>query len=180
MPNDLSPLWLSLKTASVATVVTFFLGIFAAYWMLGYRGKAKALIEGIFVAPLVLPPTVVGFLLLMLLGKNGPIGQILQYLNIDIVFTWHAVVIASTVVAFPLMYKTALGAFEQIDGNLPRVARTLGASEFSIFWRVSLPLALPGILAGATLAFCRALGESLKKRRKRVKFRKREIGRFFI
>ncbi|MFB2939280.1 molybdate ABC transporter permease subunit [Aerosakkonemataceae cyanobacterium BLCC-F154] len=159
MPNDLSPLWISLKTASVATVVTFFLGIFAAYWMLGYRGKGKAVIEGIFVAPLVLPPTVVGFLLLMLLGKNSPVGQILQYLNISIVFTWHAVVIASTVVAFPLMYKTALGAFEQIDGNLPRVARTLGASEFSIFWRVSLPLALPGILAGATLAFCRALGE---------------------
>lgn len=159
MPNDLSPLWISLKTASVATVVTFFLGIFAAYWMLGYRGRGKAIIEGIFVSPLVLPPTVVGFLLLMLLGKNSPVGQILQYLHIDIVFTWYAVVIASTVVAFPLMYKTALGAFEQIDGNLPRVARTLGASELSIFWRVSFPLALPGILAGATLAFCRALGE---------------------
>lgn len=159
MPNDLSPLWISLKTASVATIVTFFLGIAAAYWMLGYRGKGKAIIEGIFVSPLVLPPTVVGFLLLMLLGKNGPLGQILHLLNIDVVFTWYAVVISSTVVAFPLMYKTALGAFEQIDGNLPRVARTLGASELTIFWRVSFPLALPGILAGATLAFCRALGE---------------------
>ncbi|MFB2898607.1 molybdate ABC transporter permease subunit [Aerosakkonemataceae cyanobacterium BLCC-F50] len=159
MPNDLSPLWISLKTASIATIVTFFLGIAAAYWMLGYRGKGKAIIEGIFVSPLVLPPTVVGFLLLMLLGKNGPIGKILQIVNIDIVFTWYAVVIASTVVAFPLMYKTALGAFEQIDNSLPSVARTLGASEFSIFWRVSFPLALPGILAGATLAFCRALGE---------------------
>jgi molybdate transport system permease protein len=159
MPNDLSPLWISLKTASIATIVTFFLGIAAAYWMLGYRGKGKAIIEGIFVSPLVLPPTVVGFLLLMLLGKNGPLGKILQMVNIDIVFTWYAVVIASTVVAFPLMYKTALGAFEQIDGSLPSVARTLGASEFSIFWRVSFPLALPGILAGATLAFCRALGE---------------------
>ncbi|HEY9297698.1 MAG TPA: molybdate ABC transporter permease subunit, partial [Phormidium sp.] len=159
MPNDLSPLWISLKTASVATIVTLFLGIAAAYWMLSYRGKGKAIIEGIFVSPLVLPPTVVGFLLLMLLGKNSPIGQILQQFNIDIVFTWYAVVIASTVVAFPLMYKTALGAFAQIDGNLPRVARTLGASELSIFWRVSFPLALPGILAGATLAFCRALGE---------------------
>jgi molybdate transport system permease protein len=159
MPNDLSPLWISLKTASIATVVTFFLGIAAAYWMLGYRGKGKAIIEGIFVSPLVLPPTVVGFLLLMLLGKNSPVGQILQMFNIDIVFTWYAVVIASTVVAFPLMYKTALGAFEQVDGNLLNVARTLGASELSIFWRVSFPLALPGILAGATLAFCRALGE---------------------
>ncbi|MBE9228861.1 molybdate ABC transporter permease subunit [Phormidium sp. LEGE 05292] len=159
MPNDLSPLWISLKTASIATIVTFFLGIAAAYWMLGYRGKGKAIIEGIFVAPLVLPPTVVGFLLLMLLGKNGLLGQIFHLLNIDIVFTWYAVVISSTVVAFPLMYKTALGAFEQIDGNLPRVARTLGASEMTVFWRVSFPLALPGILAGATLAFCRALGE---------------------
>ncbi|MFB2834162.1 molybdate ABC transporter permease subunit [Aerosakkonemataceae cyanobacterium BLCC-F167] len=159
MPNDLSPLWISLKTASIAAIVTFFLGIAAAYWMLAYRGKGKAIIEGIFVSPLVLPPTVVGFLLLMLLGKNGPLGKILQMVNIDIVFTWYAVVIASTVVAFPLMYKTALGAFEQIDGSLPSVARTLGASEFSIFWRVSFPLALPGILAGATLAFCRALGE---------------------
>ncbi|MGA9377774.1 MAG: molybdate ABC transporter permease subunit, partial [Phormidium sp.] len=159
MPSDLSPLWISLKTASVATIVTFFLGIAAAYWMLGYRGKGKAIIEGIFVSPLVLPPTVVGFLLLMLLGKNGPLGQVLHFLNIDIVFTWYAVVISSTVVAFPLMYKTALGAFEQIDGNLPRVARTLGASEMTVFWRVSFPLALPGILAGATLAFCRALGE---------------------
>jgi len=159
MPPDLSPLWISLKTASIATLITFFLGIGAAYLMLGYRGKGKALIEGILVSPLVLPPTVVGFLLLILLGKNGPIGQILQRLNIDIVFSWYAVVIASTVVAFPLMYKTALGALEQIDGNLPRVARTLGASEVTVFWRVTLPLALPGILAGATLAFCRALGE---------------------
>lgn len=159
MPNDLSPLWISLKTASIATIVTFFLGIAAAYWMLDYRGKRKAIIEGIFIAPLVLPPTVVGFLLLMLLGKNGLLGQLLHLFNIDIVFTWYAVVISSTVVAFPLMYKTALGAFEQIDGNLPRVARTLGASEFNVFWRVSFPLALPGILAGATLAFCRALGE---------------------
>jgi len=159
MPNDLSPLWISLKTASIATIITFFLGIAAAYWMLDYRGKRKAIIEGIFIAPLVLPPTVVGFLLLMLLGKNGLVGKFLHLFNIDIVFTWYAVIISSTVVAFPLMYKTALGAFEQIDGNLPRVARTLGASEFNVFWRVSFPLALPGILAGATLAFCRALGE---------------------
>ena len=159
MPFDLSPLWISLKTASFATVVSFFLGIAAAYWMLGYRGKWKSLIEGVFVSPLILPPTVVGFLLLLLFGKNGPLGQLLLSLNVSIVFTWYAAVITATVVAFPLMYKTALGAFEQIDANLLRVARTLGASEVTIFWRITLPLAMPGILAGTTLAFARALGE---------------------
>lgn len=159
MPFDISPLWISLKTAAIATAVTFFVGIAVAYAMLGYRGKWKSLIEGILVSPLILPPTVVGFLLLLLLGKNGPIGQLLQPLNISIVFTWYAAVLTATVVAFPLMYKTALGAFEQIDANLLRVARTLGASEWTIFWQITLPLALPGILAGTTLAFARALGE---------------------
>jgi molybdate transport system permease protein len=159
MPLDLSALWISLKTALFATVFTFFLGIAAAYWMLGYRGKWKSLIEGIFVLPLILPPTVLGFLLLLLFGKNGLLGQLLLSLNVSIVFTWYAAVITATVVAFPLMYKTALGAFEQIDANLLRVARTLGASEVTIFWRITLPLAMPGILAGTTLAFARALGE---------------------
>lgn len=159
MPLDLSPLWISLKTALLATVFTFFLGIAAAYGMLGYRGKWKSLIEGVFVSPLILPPTVVGFLLLLMFGKNGFLGQLLLSLNVSIVFTWYAAVITATVVAFPLMYKTALGAFEQIDANLLRVARTLGASEVTIFWRITLPLAMPGILAGTTLAFARALGE---------------------
>ncbi|WP_413174063.1 molybdate ABC transporter permease subunit [Anabaena azotica] len=159
MPQDLSPLWISLKTSFLATFITFFLGIGAAYWMLGYRGKGKSIIEGIFVAPLILPPTVVGFLLLLFFGKNGPVGKLMEPFNITIVFTWYGAAIAATVVSFPLMYKTALGAFEQIDANLLRVARTLGAKELTIFWRVSLPLAFPGILAGATLAFARALGE---------------------
>ena len=159
MPLDISALWISLKTALFATVFSFFLGIAAAYWMLGYRGKWKSLIEGVFVSPLILPPTVVGFLLLLLFGKNGSLGQLLLSLNVSIVFTWYAAVITATVVAFPLMYKTALGAFEQIDANLLRVARTLGASEVTIFWRITLPLAMPGILAGTTLAFARALGE---------------------
>jgi molybdate ABC transporter permease protein len=156
---DLSPLWISLKTSLLATLITFFLGIGAAYWMLGYRGKGKSLIEGIFIAPLILPPTVVGFLLLLLFGRNGPVGQLLQPFNFSIVFTWYGAAIAATVVAFPIMYKTALGAFEQIDGNLLRVARTLGASESTIFWRISLPLAFPGIVAATSLAFARALGE---------------------
>lgn len=159
MPLDLSPLWISLKTSVFATFITFFLGIAAAYWMLGYRGKGKSLIEGFFVAPLILPPTVVGFLLLLFFGKNGPMGQLMQPFDISIVFTWYGAAIAATVVSFPLMYKTALGAFEQIDGNLLQVARTLGANEATIFWRISLPLAFPGILAGTSLAFARALGE---------------------
>ncbi|MDB9437381.1 molybdate ABC transporter permease subunit [Dolichospermum lemmermannii CS-548] len=159
MPQDLSPLWISLKTALLATFITFFLGISAAYWMLGYRGKAKSLIEGIFVAPLILPPTVVGFLLLLFFGKNSPVGKLLEPFDTTIVFTWYGAAIAATIVSFPLMYKTALGAFSQIDANLLRVARTLGAKEFTIFWRISLPLAFPGILAATTLAFARALGE---------------------
>lgn len=159
MPPDISPLWISLKTALFATFFTFFVGIAAAYWMLGYRGKWKSLLEGIFVSPLVLPPTVVGFILLLLFGKNGPFGQLLLALNFSVVFSWYGAVIAATVVAFPLMYKTALGAFEQIDLNLLRVARTLGASEWAIFWRITLPLATPGIVAATTLAFARALGE---------------------
>jgi molybdate ABC transporter permease protein len=159
MPLDLSPLWISLKTAALATFIAFFLGLAAAYWMLGYRGKGKALIEGILLLPLVLPPTVAGFLLLLLLGKNSFLGQVLLSLDIEIVFTWYAAVITATVVAFPLMYKTTLGAFEQIDASLLQVARTLGASEWKVFWRITLPLSLPGVLAGVTLAFARALGE---------------------
>jgi molybdate transport system permease protein len=159
MAIDLSPLWISLKTALLATFITFFLGISAAYWMLGYRGKGKSLIEGIFVAPLILPPTVVGFLLLLFFGKNGPVGKLLERFDTTIVFTWYGAAIAATVVSFPLMYKTALGAFSQIDANLLRVARTLGAKELTIFWRISLPLAFPGIIAATTLAFARALGE---------------------
>lgn len=159
MPQDLSPLWISLKTSLLATFITFFLGIGAAYWMLGYRGKGKSVIEGIFVAPLILPPTVVGFLLLLLFGKNGPVGKLMEPFDVTIVFTWYGAAIAATVVSFPLMYKTALGAFQQIDANLLRVARTLGAKESTIFWRISLPLAFPGIVAATTLAFARALGE---------------------
>lgn len=159
MEFQLDPLWISLKTAFSATFITFFMGIAAARWMMGKRSKRKALIEGLFIAPLVLPPTVLGFLLLLFFGKNGPAGQLLDLVGVNIIFSWEATVIAATVVAFPLMYKTALAAFEQIDGNLLSAARTLGASESRIFWRIILPLAWPGILAGTILAFARALGE---------------------
>ncbi|WOD40106.1 molybdate ABC transporter permease subunit [Nodosilinea sp. E11] len=159
MPTDLSPLWISLRVASLATLIAFFTGVAVAYWMLGDRGPGKSLLEGIFVAPLVLPPTVVGFLLLLVFGRNGPLGQLLQSLGMRIIFTWYGAAIAATVVAFPLMYRTALGAFEQIDPALLQVARTLGAREGRIFWRILLPLAGPGLLAGLTLSFARALGE---------------------
>lgn len=159
MIADFSPLWISLKTAGLATIATFFTGIPIAYWMLNYRGRWKSVIEGIFVSPLILPPTVVGFLLLLLFGKNGPLGQLMDRFNFTIVFTWYAAAIAATVVAFPLMYKTALGAFEQVDPTLLQVAQTLGASKVRIFWRVLLPLSVPGIVAGTILTFARALGE---------------------
>lgn len=158
-PLDLSPLWISFKVAGVATLMTFLIGIAVAYRLLGYQGRWKTLIDSVCLSPLILPPTVVGFVLLQLFGSNSWLGQLLRLVHIDVIFTWYAAAIAAVVVTFPLMYKTALGAFEQIDGNLLRAARTLGASEWHIFWRISLPLALPGILAGATLAFARGLGE---------------------
>ena len=159
MPADLTPLWISLRTAFTATLLAFFLGIATARWMMSYRGKARGFIDGILTLPLVLPPTVVGFLLLLLLGKNSPVGQLLNHFGIAVIFTWTAAVMAAAIVAFPLMYKTVLGAFEQIDLTLVNSARTLGASEWRIFWQLLLPLAWPGILAGTVLAFARALGE---------------------
>ncbi len=159
MLEDLTPLWISLRTALVATLLAAIFGIATAHWMLTYRGKCRGLIDGVLTLPLVLPPTVVGFLLLLLLGKNSPIGQWLDRLGLSIIFTWTAAVIAATVVAFPLMYKAVLGAFEQVDLSLIGSARTLGASEWRIFWQILLPLAWPGILAGTVLAFARALGE---------------------
>lgn len=156
---DLSPLWISLKVSLLATIVTFGLGTSVAYKMYHYRGKARSLIEGLLIAPLILPPTVVGFVLLVLLGKNGILGQILAQWHLQLVFTWYAAVLAAIVVSFPLMYRAALGAFEQIDSLLLDAARLEGASEITVFWYIALPLAIPGILAGTILAFARALGE---------------------
>ena len=156
---DLSPLWISLKVATIATMITCGLGTSVAYQMYRYRGKARSLIEGILIAPLILPPTVVGFILLILLGKNGIVGQMLDRWNLGLVFTWYAAVIAAIVVSFPLMYRAALAAFEQIDALLLDVARLEGASELVVFWYIALPLAIPGLLAGTVLTFARALGE---------------------
>ncbi len=159
LPIDYSPLWISLATTCVATVATFFIGLLAARLMYDVRGSLRAWIDGLLTLPLVLPPTVVGFFLLLLLGRRSLIGQALEQIGIVIVFSWPATVIAATVVAFPLMYRTTLGAFEQVNPNLLDAARTLGASEWKVFRRVLLAQAAPGVLAGTVLAFARAMGE---------------------
>jgi molybdate transport system permease protein len=155
----LAPLWISLRTVLVATVITFFLGIAAARWMARYSGRFKSLIDGIFILPLVLPPTVVGLGLLLLFGKHGPLGHFFSLFDTTIVFSWPATVISAAVMAFPLMYMTARGGFEQVDMNFENAARTLGASEWRVFWTVTLPIARPAVIAATILAFARSLGE---------------------
>ncbi|HEX9026606.1 MAG TPA: molybdate ABC transporter permease subunit [Clostridium sp.] len=159
MNMDYSPLWISIKTATIATIITFFLGILISYWMSNFKGKSKGLIDGLFTLPLILPPTVVGFFLLIICGKNGPIGKLLDLFNTSLIFSWTATVLAAIVVSFPMMYRTTRSAFEQIDINIISVARTLGLSEFKIFYKIAIPLAMPGIIGGLVLSFARAMGE---------------------
>lgn len=159
MPQDISPLGISLATALTATVATFALGLLAAWQMYMRRGILRSLLDGLLTLPLVLPPTVVGYLLLLIFGRQSPLGRALESIGVLVVFSWPATVIAATVIAFPLMYRTALGAFEQVNPIYLQAARTLGASEQRIFRLILLPLARPGILAGTVLAFARALGE---------------------
>ncbi len=165
---DLSPLWISGKVSLFATTIAVGVGTIAAYNMYRFRARCRlsvlqntviSIVEGIAIVPLILPPTVVGFILLMLFGKNGWLGQILARWDFRLVFTWYAAVIAAAVIAFPLIYRAALGAFEQIDKLLLDAARLEGASETEVFWYIALPLAMPGILGGTVLAFARALGE---------------------
>ena len=159
MPTDLAPLWISLRASVPATALAFFTGIAAARVVSGYRGRLRGVVDGVLILPLVLPPTVVGFFLLLLFGRRSWIGHLLAEAGIAIAFSWPATVIAAAVVAFPLMYRTTLGAFEQVNPNLLDAARTLGAGEWRTFQRVLLPLAWPGVIAGTVLAFARALGE---------------------
>src|SRR6202167_4851600 len=126
--NDWSPLWISLETSVTAALVTLAAGLAAAAWRQRRTGPAMALVDGFFLLPLVLPPTVVGFFLLLLFGRNGPIGKLLLYAGATVVFSWPATVIAASVVAFPLMYLTARAALEQVDSRFLEAARTLGAS----------------------------------------------------
>ena len=155
---DLSPLWISLKVALPATIFTFVLGICAARTVVKLK-HGQAVLDGLFTLPLVLPPTVVGFFLLLAYGKNSLVGQFFSQFGFSFIFSWQGAVIASTVVSFPLMYRTVRGAFEQINPEYLYAARTLGMTERKIFRKIMLPLAWPGILAGTILSFARALGE---------------------
>lgn len=158
---EVSPILISIKTAVVAIFITFFLGIAMAQWVVSLRSKkVKMLIDGIFTLPLVLPPTVIGFLLLYLFGVKRPIGQfLLEYFSAKIAFSWEATVLAAVVISLPLMYRSARGAFEQIDDDIINAGRTLGMSEWRIFFKLKIPLAMPGITSGGILAFARSLGE---------------------
>lgn len=158
-PLDWSPIWISIATSVTATCVTLVAGLAAAAWRERRTGPAAALLDGVFLLPLVLPPTVIGFFLLLLFGRNGPVGKLLRHFGASVVFSWPATVIAATVVSFPLMYLTARSALEQVDPHFLQAARTLGASEWRVLWEVALPLAWPGVLAGTILSFARALGE---------------------
>ncbi|MEN6326300.1 MAG: molybdate ABC transporter permease subunit [Syntrophomonas sp.] len=159
MNFDLSPALISIKVTFAATGIIFILGISTAWWMTNYRGRWQGLLDGILTLPLVLPPTVAGFAILLLIGRHGPVGKFLNLFGINIIFSWYAAVIASVVVAFPLMYKTSKAAFEQIDPNILNAARTLGVSEWKLFRRITVPMAWPGIAAATTLSFARSLGE---------------------
>lgn len=157
---DWSPLLISLKTGIVATIFSFFLGIFAARKVLKAGPKVKAVADGLLTLPMVLPPTVAGFFLLLLFSRRRPLGIFLfEQFDIKIVQSWTGCIIAATVIAFPLMYRNARAAFEQIDVNLIYAGRTLGMSETAIFWKVAVPSAGPGIVSGTILTFARALGE---------------------
>lgn len=157
---DWSPLYISIKTGIVATIISFFLGIYAARRVLKASDRVRAVVDGILTMPLVLPPTVAGFFLLLFFSRRRPLGILLyEGFGIKVVQSWLGCIIAATVIAFPLMYRNARAAFEQIDANLVYAARTLGMSEIRIFWTVVMPTAGPGIASGTILTFARALGE---------------------
>jgi molybdate transport system permease protein len=155
----IEPLLISLKTVLATTVITFFVGIAVARWMARYTGSFKNLIDSLLILPLVLPPTVVGFGLLLLFGRNSPVGQLLSEVGVNVVFSWPATVIAAAIMSFPLMYMTSRGGFEQVDLNIENAARTLGASEWRVFWTVTMPLAWPSIISATILSSARAMGE---------------------
>lgn len=156
---DYRPLWVSIKTAGTALVVSFALGLLAAWRTMGTAGRVKGVLDSVFTIPMVLPPTVCGFLLLMLFGQSTGVGRWLIDHGVSLVFTWPAAVISAVVVSFPLVYRTALGAFEALDPQMLDAARTLGWSEWRIFRSLMLPLGWPSIAAGTVLAFARAMGE---------------------
>ena len=158
---DLSPLWISLETAAATIAIVFFLGVLAAWWVERMHSEsAKILVDGIFTLPMVLPPTVAGFFLLVIFGNNRLVGRFfIDTFGVQIAFNWIATVLAAGVISFPLMYRSARGALVQVDKGIMEAGRSLGMTEWRIFWRLHLPNALPGIIAGGLLAFARGLGE---------------------
>jgi len=160
MQEALTPLLLTLKVASFATFASFAVGVTLAALMARLRFPGRELADAVLTLPLVMPPTVLGYYLIVLLGRNGWIGRWLnETFGISLMFTWQGAVVASAVVSLPLVFKSARTAFESVDRNLEKAARTLGSSEIGVLLRISFPLAWRGILAGSMLAFARAMGE---------------------
>lgn len=156
----LTPLWLTLKVALLATLFAGATGVALGWWMARRRFPGHAVVDAVLVLPMVLPPTVLGYYLIVLVGRNGVIGQWLdRWFGITLLFTWEGAVLAAAVVSLPLIYKAARAAFEETDHRFAQAARTLGAGEWEVFLRISLPLALRGIGAGLALTFARAMGE---------------------
>lgn len=154
------PLWLSLRVAAVATLVSLALGLWIAYMLANRRFRGKELLDALVTLPLVLPPTVLGYYLLVVLGRSSPLGHIYEWaFGGPLVFTWQAAVVASTLHAIPLLVKSARAAFETVDRSYEKAARNLGASDWRVFWRVTLPLSRRAVIAATVLAFARALGD---------------------
>lgn len=158
---DWSPLWISLHTAAATITIIFFIGVIIAWWVERLQSQSlKIFADAVITLPMVLPPTVAGFFLLYFFGNNRFLGQLIyQLTGIKIAFSWLATVLAAAVISLPLMYRSARGALSQVDKGMLEAARSLGMTEWRIFWRIHLPNALPGIIAGGLLAFARGLGE---------------------
>ena len=156
---DLFPLWLSLQVSIVATAITLVLGVPVAWTFGRRRFPGRDLLAALVITPLVLPPTVLGYYLLVLVGTRGPIGRVLDAVGIELAFTWRGAVLAACVASIPLLIRAAQAGFEAVDPRLEAAARTLGRSEWSVFWSITLPLAWRAVMAGAVLAFCRAFGD---------------------
>lgn len=155
---DFSPLIISLKVAAISTVCTLVFGIVIAYYVTNLK-RYKSFFDGVFTLAMIMPPTVIGFFLLVIMGRNGVIGKFLEKFDVEFVFTLKGAVLASIIVSFPLMYTSVRSAFESIDENIVLVAKTLGLSNIKVFFKIVLPLSLNGIIAGVVMSFARALGE---------------------
>jgi molybdate transport system permease protein len=154
------PLWLSLRVAALATLVSLGLGLWIAYLLANRKFRGKELLDAVVTLPLVLPPTVLGYYLLVVLGRSSPLGQLYEWsFGAPLVFTWQAAVVASTLHAIPLLVKSARAAFDTVDRSYEKAARNLGASDWRVFWRVTMPLSRRAVIAASVLAFARALGD---------------------